>query len=131
MHTYTIQRVVYAAVTALSVGFLAKIILTPFEAKAQDVTPPGFAEAQRDALWRAIRKSPKLTGVDMITVIGPGTGPVLEGWLSKFVEVDGKWIRGEKKFWARIDRTCEGDASECLRCVGVWSGADLLAHMGQ
>lgn len=124
----TLKHVVMLTGAALAIGIAAMVGLASVS-RAADPAPAGFAEAQLAALWKAVQASPKLVGVDQITIEGPGTGPVMTGWLQKTNWVDGKLTKLEKRFWSRIDRTCAEIKPECFRPIGIWSGSELLAHL--
>lgn len=93
--------------------------------------PPGFAEAQRAAFWEAVKTAPKLEGVDQIVIEGDGNGPIMSGWLQKKYWSSGNPTHLERKFWARVDRTCPEIKPSCFRVVGIWSGSELLAYVSE
>jgi hypothetical protein len=116
MKARTLIHALSLTVVALCVGLLMMIVLSPV-AKSDGLEPSGFADAQRAALWKAV-------------IEGPGNGPIMTGWLQKKNWANGSLTYLEKRFWARMDRTCADVKPECFRCVGIWSGNELLAYLG-
>lgn len=122
----TIKHVIALTATALALGVVASIALAPF-AKAEDA-PVGFAEAQRAALWSAIRTSVQLEGVDQVVIEGAGDGPILTGWLMRR-NWTGAATNLERRFWSRVDRVCVEVRPECFRVIGIWSNGVLVSHL--
>lgn len=111
-----------------TVAILASLALAT-SALAQE--PPGFAEAQRAAFWDAVQSSPKLEGVDQVIIEGDGNAPIMTGWLQKKSWASGQPSHLERRFWARVDRTCPEIKPSCFRVVGIWSGSELLAYVSE
>lgn len=129
MKARTLIHALSLTVVALCIGLLMMLFLPPV-AKSDELEPAGFADAQRAALWKAVSSAKALQGVDQIVIEGPGNGPIMTGWLQKKNWANGSLTYLEKRFWARMDRTCADVKPECFRCVGIWSGNELLAYLG-
>ena len=127
MKARTLIHALSLTVVVLCIGLLMMLFLAPV-AKSEE--PAGFADAQRAALWNAVSTAKALQGVDQIIIEGPGNGPIMTGWLQKKNWSNGTLTYLEKRFWARMDRTCADVNPECFRCVGIWSGNELLAYLG-
>jgi hypothetical protein len=126
--TKTLMHVAMLTGAALAIGVGAAMIGTSIS-RADELAPAGFAEAQRTALWDAIRKSEQLEGVDQIVIEGAGTGPILTGWLMKRNWAGTDATNLERRFWARVDRTCVEIEPQCFRALGIWSNGVLVAHL--